>query len=61
MDGQGIALWDDLVAPKISDGTLVRLSDIRVENAGYFVVFTDQMMSLGAEALLEWLRAETTS
>ncbi|WP_120505475.1 LysR substrate-binding domain-containing protein [Sulfitobacter mediterraneus] len=58
VDGQGIALWDDLVAPEIDDGTLVRLSDIRVENAGYFVIFTDQPMSQGAEAFLGWLRAE---
>ena len=61
VDGQGIALWDDLVAPEISDGTLFRLSNIRVENAGYFVVFTDQPMSQGAEAFLDWLRAETAS
>ena len=53
VDGQGIALWDDLVAPEFDDGTLVRLSDIRVENAGYFVIFTDRPMSQGAEAFLE--------
>jgi LysR family glycine cleavage system transcriptional activator len=61
VDGQGIALWDDLVAPEFGDGTLVRLSDVRVENAGYFVVFTDQPMSQGAESFLEWLRTETAS
>ncbi|MEP0942001.1 MAG: LysR substrate-binding domain-containing protein [Rhizobiaceae bacterium] len=58
VDGQGIALWDDLVAPEFDDGTLVRLSDIRVENAGYFVIFTDRPMSQGAEAFLNWLQAE---
>ena len=56
VDGQGIALWDDLVAPEFGDGTLVKLSDVRVENAGYFVLFTDQPMSQGAESFLEWLR-----
>ena len=61
VDGQGLALWDDLVAPEFSDGTLVRLSDVRVENAGYFVVFTNQQVSQGAESFLDWLRAETTS
>ena len=61
MDCQGIALWDDLVAPEFGDGTLVRLSDVRVEHAGNFVVFTDQPMSQGAESFLEWLRAETAS
>jgi LysR family glycine cleavage system transcriptional activator len=58
VDGQGLALWDDLIAPEIDDGTLVRLSDVRVENAGYFVIFTDRPMSQGAEAFLDWLRAE---
>ena len=61
VDGQGIALWDDLVAAEFGDGTLVRLSDVRVENAGYFVVFTDRQMSQGASAFLDLLRAETAS
>ena len=58
VDGQGIALWDDLVASEFGDGTLVRLSDVRVENAGYFLVFTDQPKSQSAEAFLDWLRVE---
>jgi LysR family glycine cleavage system transcriptional activator len=58
VDGQEIVLWDDLVASEFGDGTLVRLSDVRVENAGYFLVFTDQPMSQSAEAFLDWLRAE---
>jgi len=58
VDGQGIALWDDLVVSGFGDGTLVRLSDVRVENAGYFLVFTDQPMSQSAEAFLDWLRVE---
>jgi LysR family glycine cleavage system transcriptional activator len=58
VDGQGIALWDDLVASEFGNGTLVRLSDVRVENAGYFLVFTDQPMSQSAEAFLDWLVVE---
>ena len=58
VDGQGIALWDDLVASEFGNGTLVRLSDVRVENAGYFLVFTDQPMSQSAEAFLDWLLVE---
>ncbi|MEM6890703.1 MAG: LysR substrate-binding domain-containing protein [Pseudomonadota bacterium] len=58
VDDQGIALWDDLVGPEFGDGTLVRLSDARIENAGYFVVFTERQMSQGAEAFLDWLRTE---
>ena len=30
IDGQGLALWDDLVAPEIEAGTLVRVSDVWV-------------------------------
>ena len=58
VDGQGIALWDDLVASEFGNGTLVRLSDVRVENAGYFLVLTDQPMSQSAEAFLDWLVVE---
>ena len=58
VDGQGIALWDDLVASEFGNGTLVRLSDVRVENAGYFLVFTDQPKSQSVEAFLDWLRVE---
>jgi LysR family glycine cleavage system transcriptional activator len=58
IDGQGLALWDDLIGPEIGEGTLVRVSDIKVENAGYYVVFTDQPMSQGTQAFLDWLRTE---
>ncbi len=58
VDGQGIALWDDLVAPEFGEGTLVRLSDVRVENAGYFVISTDRPMSHGVKVFLDWLRME---
>ena len=58
VDGQGIALWDDLVAPEIDDGTLVRLCDVGVKDAGYRILFTERPMSQSAEAFLDWLRAE---
>ena len=58
VDGQGIALWDDLVAPEIDDGTLVRLSDVGVKDAGYRILFTERPMSQSAEAFLDWFRAE---
>ena len=58
VDGQGIALWDDLVAPEIDDGTLVRLSDVGVKDAGYRIWCTERPMSQSAEAFLDWLRAE---
>ncbi|MBL6841282.1 MAG: LysR family transcriptional regulator, partial [Pelagibacterales bacterium] len=34
VDGQGIALWDDLVAPEVEAGTLVPLTDTQLEGAG---------------------------
>ena len=58
VDGQGIALWDDLVAPEIDDCTLVRLSDVGVKDACYRILFTERPMSQSAEAFLDWLRAE---
>jgi len=31
IDGQGIALWDDLVAPEIKSGQLVELTDRKLD------------------------------
>ena len=38
IDGQGIALWDDLVRSELESGELYYLSDIAIEEAGYFLV-----------------------
>lgn len=38
IDGQGIALWDDLVRSELESGELCYLSDIAIEEAGYFLL-----------------------
>ena len=58
INGQGLALWDDLVAPEIEAGTLVRVSDVWVENSGYYVVHPENTLSPGASSFLSWLRSE---
>lgn len=39
IDGQAIALNDALVAQELSDGRLFEISDVRLENYGYFLAF----------------------
>ncbi|MBG6148464.1 LysR family glycine cleavage system transcriptional activator [Labrenzia sp. EL_142] len=58
VDGQGLALWDDLVAPEFEGGTLVPLTDIRLEGAGYHIVFPDGALSEGAGSMLAWLKEQ---
>ncbi|HAV08727.1 MAG TPA: LysR family transcriptional regulator [Rhodobacteraceae bacterium] len=58
VDGQGIALWDDLVAPEVEAGTLVPLTDTQLEGAGYHVVFPGRVLSPGACSMLSWLKEQ---
>ena len=37
VDGQGIALWDKLVTPEVNSGHLQYLSDIWLDEYGYYV------------------------
>ena len=55
IDGQGIALWDDLISPEINAGLLYPLTDIKLENAGYYVVFPKDELSVSAKVFLDWL------
>mmetsp|Transcript_27245 Transcript_27245/g.49891 ORF Transcript_27245/g.49891 Transcript_27245/m.49891 type:complete len:288 (-) Transcript_27245:20-883(-) len=57
VDGQGLALWDDLVASEVEAGTLIRVSDIQVEKAGYYVVQSAESLSRGANSFMKWLRS----
>ena len=40
IDGQGIALWDELVQTELDSGELHYLSDVTLDNAGYYLVYT---------------------
>jgi len=38
IDGQGIALWDDLIAPELTSGQLEVVSDIALSDSGYYLI-----------------------
>ncbi|MDG2064930.1 MAG: LysR family transcriptional regulator [SAR324 cluster bacterium] len=60
IDGQGIALWDRLVAHEISSGNLQYLSDIWLDEYGYYVRAKDSSLeSKAVELFLNWLRDES--
>ncbi len=58
IDGQGLALWDDLVAPEFEAGTLVPLADIKLEGAGYHIVFPGGALPPGVRSMLAWLKEQ---
>ena len=58
IDGQGIALWDDLVFPEIEAGKLVRVSDVSLSSAGYYLVENSKPPTPAALAFLNWLKSE---
>lgn len=39
IDGQGLGLWDDLVAPEISAGQLIKLSNVALDDSGYTLCY----------------------
>ena len=60
IDGQGIALWDRLVAPEVSSGRLHYLSDIWLDDYGYYVQAKKSNLESKAVGLfLNWLRDES--
>lgn len=40
IDGQGIALWDALVQNELNSGELCYLSDVTLDDTGYYLVYT---------------------
>ena len=60
IDGQGIALWDLLVSPEVSSGRLHYLSDIWLDDYGYYVQAKKSNLESKAVGLfLNWLRDES--
>ena len=59
IDGQGIALWDRLVAPEIKSGQLVELTDRKLDTSGYYLVFTKDPYAAQVQAMIDWLFAQT--
>lgn len=58
IDGQGIALWDDLVAPEIKSGQLVELTYRKLDTSGYYLVFTKNPHATQVQAMIDWLCAQ---
>lgn len=57
IDGQGIALNDDLIASEIQAGKLFRLSPIELKDYGYFLAYqAEAMTNPDVKAFVDWLR-----
>ena len=56
VDGQGIALWDDLVQPEFVSGTLEQVSEIELDDSGYYLVSPNKgPLTPPAEAFKNWI------
>ena len=56
LDGQGIALNDDLISTEIHNGRLYRLSDIELSNYGYYLAYVESALDNKAvEFFIEWI------
>ena len=60
IDGQGVALWDQLVTPEVNSGHLQYLSDIWLDEYGYYVHANEGGVENKALNLfLDWLIVES--
>ncbi|QOF75080.1 hypothetical protein IG197_31730 (plasmid) [Aminobacter sp. SR38] len=56
IDGQGIALNDELVGPEMDAGRIFRLSDHQVDEYGYFLAYEPgAMTNPDVAAFAQWL------
>ena len=60
IDGQGLGLWDAMVQPELDQGTLIPVSDVWLENAGYYIVIPTPGLKPAATDFLRWLKKEAT-
>lgn len=57
IDGQGVALMDELVAPEMRDGRLLRLSEFELSKYGYFLVVPlGGQQNKAASRFRDWLQ-----
>lgn len=61
IDGQGIALWDDLVQNELDSGELFFVSDLAIETAGYYLSSSSRASerSTAAETFINWIRQQS--
>ena len=59
IDGQGIALYDRLVADELAAGRLFRISDVELGNYGYHLAYPPGALDTpGLRAFRDWILAE---
>ena len=61
IDGQGLALWDDLVAPELQDGKLKALTNTHLLTSGYFMIFPEHRMTDSTNDFVSWLRLQASA
>jgi len=57
IDGQGIALWDALVQNELESGELCYLSEVALDDVGYYLVYTAPAADRNAvvETFIDWI------
>lgn len=61
LDGQGVALNDELILPELERQRLYRLSDIELPDFGYHLVFrSDRQGNEALQQFVEWVRMEAS-
>ncbi len=59
IDGQGIALNDSLIASELAEGRLVRISDVELEDYGYFLAYPKGALENSAlQDFRDWIMEE---
>ncbi len=59
IDGQGIALNDSLIAGELTEGRLVRISDVELEDYGYFLAYPKGALENAAlRDFRDWIMGE---
>lgn len=57
LNGQGVALNDELVDEEIENGNLFRLSSVELKSYGYFLAYeTSALQNPQASAFIEWIQ-----
>lgn len=62
IDGQGVALYDRLVADELAAGRLFQISTVELETYGYYLAYPKGALgSPGLKAFRDWIVAEANS
>ena len=60
IDGQGIALWDALAQDELDSGGLCYLSQVALDDAGYYLVYTESVneRSTIVSTFVDWINQQ---